>query len=499
MYNWQKIYNDSSTNHTVNRYVLSNWFLMLLAPMVIYLSEFVRGNKSILDVVIAFCLFFSPWIIAFLIYKKNNDSKIIKQFVSYGYGFAYTYLLLNTEFSTSFALVIPIIVLLTMFGDYKYFIRVGLVAILVNVLDIYISYSRYGLNSPSDISYYQFKMAILIYVFIFAYVVARVLNELRNKQLDKINKEKEKVEYLLDNVLSKSDVIIKNIEKLNIHSNKLKEDSETIQNTMEEVFEGTRDNSCAVQNQLAMVQAVNSKVSGSFEVSNDIREGFDDTRIKASAGMEVMSKLSEITKATSASGKTVDESIELLIQRMGDVYKIVDLINNIADQTRLLSLNASIEAARAGEAGRGFAVVAGEIQKLATNTTEATADIQNLLFELQTETNKANEAVDNLSEVTTRQRELIISTYSNFEDIKNNINSFGDNINKQSDYMNNILSDNNELAQNIEQFAAASEQLASSSESSKGVIDITISEIKEVSKILDDMMEDVEELKNICK
>jgi GAF domain-containing protein len=58
-----------------------------------------------------------------------------------------------------------------------------------------------------------------------------------------------------------------------------------------------------------------------------------------------------------------------------DVNQIVDLINNIASQTRLLALNATIEAARAGDAGRGFAVVAGEVKDLAAQTTDATGDV----------------------------------------------------------------------------------------------------------------------------
>ncbi len=497
MFNWEKISGDSTTNHTANRYVLNNWFILLLLPIAVYVSEVLKGNKTFIDLLLAFFVFFIPWISAFIIYKKNKDSGLIKQFVSYGFGLSYTYLLLNTELSTSFTLVIPISILVTMFGDYKYFIRVGIVAIMVNIIDIYVSITRYGLNSSNDISYYQFRIAILVYVFVCAYVVARVLNELRNKQMNEINKEKEKVEFVLNKVLEKSEGIIENIENLNEQSSNLKSDSKTIQSTMEEILDGTRDTSVAVQNQLAMTQAVNAKVNSSFEVANDIRDGFDDTKSKASAGLELMKSLNEITLATSTSGKTVDDSIDLLIQKTGDVYKIVDLINNIADQTRLLSLNASIEAARAGEAGRGFAVVAGEIQKLATNTTEATADIQKLLFELQTETNKADEAVGNLSKVTSKQRELITSTYSNFENIINNINEFGVNIGKQSNYMNDILSDNTELTKNIEQFALFSEQLAASSESSKDVIDSTISEIKEVSEILDDMMGDVETLKNI--
>jgi twitching motility protein PilJ len=81
------------------------------------------------------------------------------------------------------------------------------------------------------------------------------------------------------------------------------------------------------------------------------------------------------------------------IKRLGEssqqIGEIVELINDIAEQTNILSLNAAIQAAMAGEAGRGFAVVADEVQRLAERSAEATKQIADLVKTIQADTNEA--------------------------------------------------------------------------------------------------------------
>lgn len=97
--------------------------------------------------------------------------------------------------------------------------------------------------------------------------------------------------------------------------------------------------------------------------------------------------------------RTTGEKIDALSAKVEEVGGIAEVINEIADQTNLLALNAAIEAARAGEHGRGFAVVADEVRKLAERTTKATKEISQVLQSIQTETRQAHESMEQASNV----------------------------------------------------------------------------------------------------
>ena len=110
-----------------------------------------------------------------------------------------------------------------------------------------------------------------------------------------------------------------------------------------------------------------------------------------------------------------------LERKSSSIGEIINVINEIADQTNLLSLNASIEAARAGDAGRGFAVVASEIRKLADQSKESVNNIISIIEGIQEDTHKAVNIAREAEEVLRLQENAVSNTTQSYLNINDSV------------------------------------------------------------------------------
>jgi methyl-accepting chemotaxis protein len=168
-----------------------------------------------------------------------------------------------------------------------------------------------------------------------------------------------------------------------------------------------------------------------------------DTTTLAKNGETVVNRSVDKVKSIAY---TIDQSAQLvksLGERSNQIGEIVNVINDIADQTNLLALNAAIEAARAGEQGRGFAVVADEVRKLAERTGNSTAEIGDMVKSIQNEVHQVVLSMENIT-----------------KEVKAGV----DLSTQAGDVLRNIVESADKLHLMVQQIASATEEMASTSE-----------------------------------
>lgn len=190
---------------------------------------------------------------------------------------------------------------------------------------------------------------------------------------------------------------------------------------MDEIEQGISQQAKDAEECLNQMDNLSQRIVLVSDNAKEITQIADNTKSNIKEGTKVTEDLSNQTKSTIEITTDVINNIEKLDEKSVSINKIVNVINEIASQTNLLSLNASIEAARAGEYGKGFAVVASEIRNLAEQSQGSVSDIKNMIRSLQEDTKKVAGTAKVAAKVLMLQDSAVKKTISSYSDINDSV------------------------------------------------------------------------------
>jgi methyl-accepting chemotaxis protein len=271
-------------------------------------------------------------------------------------------------------------------------------------------------------------------------------------------KDRENIEQQQKNLMEVASMVTEVAQKLKDSSSAMNQRMQELTKSVDTTSEQTSHVATAMEEMNATVLEVAKNAGTTAETSDKAN------KIAKDGGGVVQATVDEIQVVASTTEKLAG-TLNELSERAENIGRVMAVINDIADQTNLLALNAAIEAARAGEAGRGFAVVADEVRKLAEKTMTATKEVEGAISLIQQGTHEAVEEMSNA-------RERVVNTAEKAQGAGKVLSEIVEQSDLIADMVRNIAT-------------AAEEQSATSDE-----ININVNQINDLTQVLNNGIQD---------
>lgn len=240
--------------------------------------------------------------------------------------------------------------------------------------------------------------------------------------------------------------------------------SNGLASAMSEISAGAAAEAASTQHITEEMSLIQSMADNSLQSAQNFKNFMEQIRSASDKGRLLVQSLDNSADVTQKEMNIIAVQTENSHQASLEIGTAAEFIASIAGETNLLALNASIEAARAGEQGKGFAVVAEQIKNLAEQSSSSAQNIDAVIKNLMTESDKTVSCMQKVQEIIKTQNQEIKDTYTLFLELNENIVKAAKEVGSISDYLSKLTHAEDQVSQEIENLSASSEESAASTQ-----------------------------------
>lgn len=321
----------------------------------------------------------------------------------------------------------------------------------------------------------------------------------------KMLKRKDEVGVMLRSITELKNIIVKVMAEIRAYSESLGEAAEALKNSANEsstaagqvetaitgIADGASSQAQETQSATENVIVMGRMIEQASTEVEQLGDNAADMHKASENAMSILAELEKINQKTMEAIHIIGEQTQKTNESAAKIKVATDMISEIAEETTLLSLNASIEAARAGEQGRGFAVVANQIQKLAEQSADATTQITEVISELVNDAQESVQTMDEVKEVMNQQSENVSQTEKAFKNVEKGIAESIESVEKITDKTRKLDEARAGVVDVVQSLSAIAEENAASAEE-------TSASASEVGSIMEDVSQNANMLDEIA-
>lgn len=303
---------------------------------------------------------------------------------------------------------------------------------------------------------------------------------------------------VVNHIRTSSEQLLKSGTDLSNMATQTSSTADDISKAIEEISQGAVSQADEIERASHEVDTMGQLIGHIADNVAELDQGTQEIKGSSDRSIDIIRDLTESNDRSMEAVRHISSQVNATNESALKIRAAVDLITSIAEETNLLSLNASIEAARAGEQGRGFAVVAGQIQKLAEQSNESAGSIADIIGELLKDSENSVQVMEEVQKIMNEQQEKLQATRKQIAEVGDGISGAAQAagmIRQQTEHCNSARANVADVISNLsaisEQNAASTEETTASMEEMNAAMNLLAESARQLQELSKSLEEDI--------